>query len=217
MTTEGRNIFVAGQTGTGKTYYVRHAIAQARRYVVYQTKREDTSYPGVVFDGMADGRSDWRLMLAWWHRCRSAGLPWRLVYRPRDKWDVGEFDRLCRMVYAAGDCVLVAEEIAAYLTGRLFQTTGRGTGIKSLLTAGRTRGVVAYWITQRCHNIPREVTSESREAALFALREPSDIEYVRERFGYTAAARMALLQRYQYVHWREGGSATTYRAEIETV
>ena len=39
---DGVNIFVAGQTGSGKSYFVKSAIGDAPRLIVYLPKREDS-------------------------------------------------------------------------------------------------------------------------------------------------------------------------------
>ena len=185
---DGVNIFVAGQTGSGKSYFVKRTIAAAKRLFVYQPKREDRDYPGVYFDGMA---AEFPACLTWWDYVNDRCDAWRIVYRPADKFNAEEFDRVCRLVYAVGGCTFVAEEIASFLSSRIFQTVGRYQGIKNLLTAGRTRGVDCVWVTQRCFGIPREVTSEARDAYLFRLQEPADLDYVQERFGLEARLKLA--------------------------
>lgn len=199
---EGVNIFVAGQTGSGKSYFVKHSLGEAPRLIVYLPKREDCGYPGVYFDGMNGERWDF---LHWWQWSKGRCNRFRLIYRPADKFNADEFDTLCRLVYACGDCVFVAEEIASYLQSRVFATVSRYQGVKNLLTAGRTRGVTCYWITQRPFGIPREVTSEARDAYLFRLQEPADLDYVQDRFGLAARLAIDKLGQYQYVHWVNTG------------
>lgn len=200
---DGVNIFVAGQTGSGKTELVKRSMGpDVKRLIIYQPKREDAGYPGVYFDGLAGEHGR---MLQWWDYTNDRCGRWRLVYRPRDKFDADEFDAISRLIYAVGNCTFIAEEIASYLTTRIFQSVGRYQGIKNLLTAGRTRGVTAWWVTQRPFGIPREVTSEARDAYLFHLAEPVDLDYVQERFGLEARLKMDALQQYQHVHWVNTG------------
>jgi hypothetical protein len=206
---DGVNIFVAGQTGSGKSYLVKQALESAERLVVYLPKREDADYPGVYFDALNSERWDF---LHFWDWSKARCNRFRLVYRPADKFDAGEFDAICRLVYACGDCTFIAEEIASYLSSRIFQTVGKYQGVKNLLTAGRTRGVHCWWVTQRCFGIPREVTSESRDAYLFKLQEPADLDYVQERFGLEARLKMEQLQQYQHVHWINTGKVEVAKA-----
>ena len=205
---DGVNIFVAGQTGSGKSYLVKRSL-DVPRLVVYQPKREDSDYEGVYFDALAGERD---AFLSFWEHSTLRVHQFRLVYRPADKFDADEFDRICRLVYAHGDCVFVAEEIASYLSSRIFQSVGRYQGIKNLLTAGRTRGVTCYWITQRPFGIPREITSEARDAYLFRLQEPADLDYVQERFGLESRLKMDQLQQYQFVHWINTGKVEVGKA-----
>jgi hypothetical protein len=206
---DGVNIFVAGQTGSGKTELVKRSLDGCERLIVYLPKREDSGYPGVYFDGLAGERS---AFLKFWQYSKERCNRFRLVYRPADKFDADEFDSICRLVYACGDCTFVAEEIASYLSSRIFATVGRYQAIKNLLTAGRTRGVTCWWVTQRCFGIPREVTSESRDAYLFRLQEPADLDYVQDRFGIEARLKMDQLQQYEHVHWINTGKSEVGKA-----
>jgi hypothetical protein len=206
---DGVNIFVAGQTGSGKTELVKRSLDSCERMIVYLPKREDSGYPGAYFDGLAN---EWPKFLEWWSYSKARCDRFRIVYRPADKFNAEEFDLLCRLVYLCGDCTFIAEEIATYLSSRIFQTVGRYQGIKNLLTAGRTRGVTCWWVTQRCFGIPREVTSEARDACLFRLQEPADLDYVQERFGIEARLKMDQLQQYQYVHWINTGKSEVGKA-----
>lgn len=218
---DGVNIFVAGQTGSGKSYMVKQAIADAERLVVYLPKREDCGYAGVYFDAL-DGKTmvpipngsltQYQAFLLWWKYSRAKCGRFRLVYRPADKFDADEFNRLCGLVYSCSDCTFICEECSAYLTTRIFATVGRYQAIRNLLTAGRTRGVTCYWVTQRCFGVPREVTSEARDAYLFRLQEPADLDYVQERFGIAARLKLDQLQQYQYVHWQQTGHVEVGKA-----
>jgi hypothetical protein len=207
---DGVNIFVAGQTGSGKSYLVKQSIDQAERLVIYQPKREDSDYGGVYFDGLVT--RDWERCLEWWLYAKERCNRYRIIWRPKDKFNAEEFDLLCRLVYACGDCTFVAEEIASYLSSRIFQCVGRYQGIKNLLTAGRTRGVTCYWLTQRCFGIPREVTSEARDAYLFRMQEPADLDYIQERFGLEARLKVTTLQEYEHVHWINTGKSEVGKA-----
>jgi len=204
MSEIGLNTLVVGRTQTGKTYWTIREVADAERLIVYATKREETGYAGVYFDALAGGRETFLRM--WdWSRRRTGRF--RLVYRPRDIFDAGEFDAICRLAYAAGDVTLVGEEVMTYTTDRQI-----GPGFKTLLTAGATRGIRSYLLTQRPFKIPREITSQARRAVIFACHEAADVAYIRETFGTAAAAALDSLQQYQYVVWQESGAIEIGRA-----
>ncbi|MDD3444193.1 MAG: hypothetical protein PHS60_02180 [Zavarzinia sp.] len=203
--TEGRNIFVCGRTGSGKSYLVKRAIRDAGRLLVYLPKREDADYPGVYFDVRSGEAVDfWNT----WMEVNRQGRSYRLVYRPADPFEAIAFDRLCMGVYYAGDLTFVAEDLAGYVNER----ANLGAGFKTLLTAGRTRNVTCWLLTQRPYRIPREVTSQAREAFLFAAHEPNDVAYLKEAFGVEAAERLAGLGQYEYVHWTEDGKVEVGKA-----
>ena len=207
---EGVNIFVSGRTGTGKSHLVKRAIAEVPRLLVYLPKREDHGYRGVHFDGMIDG--DRRLMLEWWRHCEQHGRRFRLVYRPRDAWDFTEFDEICGLIYACGDVHFVCEEVSAYVTPSIFKRTDYALRFKTLIQAGRTRGITTWLLNQRPTGIPVELKSEARLAYLFHSNEPADVEYIANKFGVAAAEKLAALGEHEYVHWTETGEVTTGKA-----
>jgi hypothetical protein len=199
---DGINIFVSGQTGSGKTHLVKRAIADCPRLLVYLTKREDSGYPGVYFDAM-DGQRE--LFLRWWQRSNDRTGRFRLVYRPRDPWSFDEFNAIAGLVYRCGNMHFVCEELGGYVSGSVFRRVDYGQAFKSLLTAGRTRGVTCWLMSQRPSGIPVEVRSESREAFIFHSGEPGDVKYIGDRFGVETQIKMEQLAQYQHVHWLEGG------------
>jgi len=207
--TDGINIFVSGRTGTGKSHLVKRAIADAPRLLVYLTKREDHGYPGIHFDGL---QGDRRLMLEWWQWCEQHGRRFRLVYRPRDAYDFTEFDEICGLVYACGGMDFVCEELGTYVSPSIFKRTGYALRFKTLLQAGRTRGIRTWLLNQRPTGIPVEVKSEARLAYLFHSNEPADVEYIRDKFGVAAAEKLAALRDHEHVLWHETGDTTVAKA-----
>ncbi len=210
--TEGRNIFVCGRTGSGKSYAVKRWLQRddPDRMIVYQPKVEDLDYPGLVFD--AGHEADAVLFRRWLMYADAVCGRWRLVYRPADKFSLAEFDRVCQLVYAAGRCTFVCEEIMTYTSSVDFRRSENGRGFKTLLTAGRTRGVTCWLVTQRPHNIPVEVRSESRMAYLFALHEALDKRAIQETFGSETLWALERLGRYEHVLWDETGTVEVGKA-----
>jgi hypothetical protein len=209
---EGVNIFVSGRTGTGKTHLVKQAIAQVPRFLVYLTKREDHGYPGVYFDGLADGGQNRRLMLKWWRYSAEHGRRFRLVYRPKDAYDFTEFDEICGLVYACGSMHFVCEEVSTYVSASIFKRIGYALRFKTLIQAGRTRGITTWLLNQRPTGIPVELKSEARLAYLFHSNEPPDVEYIRDKFGVAAAEKLAALQEHEHVRWTETGDVKVAKA-----
>lgn len=207
---EGVNIFVSGRTGTGKSYLVKQAIADCPRLLVYLTKREDHGYPGLYFDGLQEGER--RRLLGWWRHCEQRGRRFRLVYRPRDAYDFTEFDEICGLVYACGDMHFVCEELGTYVSPSIFRRTDYALRFKTLLQAGRTRGITTWLLNQRPIGIPVEVKESSRLAYLFHSNEPADVEYITNKFGVAAAAKLAALGEHQYVRWTETGDVEVGKA-----
>lgn len=203
--TEGRNILITGRTGTGKSYLTMKLLAGLDRLIVYAPKREEHGYPGVYFDGMEpDG---FKRFCLWWYECVRNHVGFRLVYRPNDLFDIEEFDRVAKLAYACGGLTFVCEELMTYTTERNI-----GQGFKRLLVAGRTRGINCYMLTQRPYKIPREVTSQAREAFIFATHEPTDLDYITQTFGTETRTKLESLQQYEHVHWLDTGQVEVGKA-----
>jgi len=207
---EGVNIFVSGRTGTGKSHLVKQAIADVPRLLVYLTKREDHGYAGVYFDALEDENR--RRMLKWWRFCEQHRRRFRLVYRPKDPYDFSEFEEIAGLVYACGNMHFVCEELGTYVSPSIFKRTGYALQFKTLLTAGRTRGITTWLLNQRPTGIPVEVKSEARLAYLFHSNEPADVEYIKDKFGVAAAEKLAALQEHEHVRWEESGATAVGKA-----
>lgn len=206
---EGRNILICGRTGTGKSYLVKKLLADVDRLVVYGPKREEQDYPGVYFDAMQpDG---FKGFVLWWYECVRNHVGFRVVYRPADLFDIMEFDKVATLAYACGGLTFVCEELMTYATQSNIEQ-----GFKRLLVAGRTRGINCFMVTQRPYKIPREVTSQAREAYIFATHEPADVDYVKQTFGSDVAERLEMLncpeRQYWHVHWLDTGQVDVGKA-----
>lgn len=197
---------VCGRTGSGKSYALKQWVSDCTRLIVYGPKREEKDYPGVVFDAMQDP-TEWLRFCAWWAISVGRCGRFRLIYRPADIFDYEEFERVCRLVCMSYDTTFVCEEMMSYTTERNI-----GPAFKRILTAGRTRGTDTYLVTQRPYKIPREVTSQSREAVIFATHEKADVDYIKATFGEAAAEAVQNLAQYEHVVWSENGSIAVGKA-----
>jgi hypothetical protein len=208
---DGVNIFISGQTGSGKSYLVKSRLADQPRVMVYLTKREDRGYPGVTFDALAGERP---AFLTWWRHCAASTRlkRFRIVYRPRDAYDFTEFDGICKLVYQLGDLHFVCEELSTYVSPAVFRRTDYGLAFKTLLQAGRTRGVTTWLVNQRPSGVPIECKSEAREAFIFKSCEPIDLDYIKTKFGIEASLKLMQLQPFEYIHWTETGTMEVGKA-----
>lgn len=215
---DGMNIFVSGRTGTGKTYMVLKAIADCPRLLMYQTKAEDHSYPGIYFDAGRDKTGagnigvERRRMLEWWRYCVQRSRRFRIVYRPENPFDLAEADQIAKLAYDCGNMTVVWEEVMTYLGSYDPRKTDPGQGFTRLLTAGRTRGVTNWLLTQKPVKIDHTLTSQARLAYLFATHEPAEIIYIRQAFGTAAAEKLETLKQYEHVRWTETGEVTVGKA-----
>ncbi len=207
---DGLNIFVSGRTGTGKSFLTLQAIGASPRLLVYQPKADDRSYPGIYFDAR-QGEMERRRMLEWWRYCVQHGRRFRIVYRPQNPFSLEEFNAIGDLAYQCGDMTLVCEEIMHYLA--TYDPRKPGTeGVTRLLTAGRTRGMTTWLLTQRPVQIPHVITSQARRAYLFATHEPAEVIYIRQAFGQAAAETLEQLKEHEHVLWRDTGEVEVGKA-----
>ncbi len=128
---------VAGSSGSGKSWHVKQAIAKAKRVCVWDP---DDEYGPTEHDkGITLRVTSIAELCDWLHRYPAGPLKIRYVGAGKER-----FNLWAKAVFAWGNCVAVAEEIAGTTSpGKA------GPGWHTLLSRGRKRGLVVYGVTQR--------------------------------------------------------------------
>jgi len=175
-------IFVTGQTGSGKSYFVTKAILpRLRCFVFYDYKRDFSNLPyrkvttlQEVYDEVRNNKS------------------FRLVFQPFDASD-DIFDELCRTVYTKGNCTLVIDEVARHSKPAkiLFWHD-------TLMRLGRSRNVGIINTTQRPRDIHNNLLSESQIFFVFQLNLSTDKEKLRGVMGDIA---LNALDKFQFIYY----------------
>ena len=88
--------------------------------------------------------------------------------------------------------MLYVDEVYAYATG-----TYVPEGLFACITRGRSRGVGGIFATQRPALIPLVILSESDVAYVFRLRLDQDRKRIRDTFGVSEGAQLAL-RKYEF-------------------
>lgn len=139
-------VAVMGATGAGKSTAIRIKLAadRAPRRLIWDPAGDYSDCGQVVTDAKQFGA----LVLAASH----AG-PLRLVYRP--PFDVekerAHFGQFCTLAYAAGDVLVVADELASVMTA-----TWAPAGWRRLVRLGRKRGCRIVAASQRPAGIEKD-------------------------------------------------------------
>ncbi len=147
---------VIGQTGAGKTFFMRYLLQGVKRLVVLDPK-------GTLSGENASG-GDWRLKN--WDRRAPIALKRQVPYRVRvpapldDDWSPYLWK-----VYRAGNTMLYIDEMYGVVSPR----RPMPRALNAIYTRGRELGIGAWTASQRPSWIPLEVMSEAQWFVLFRV------------------------------------------------
>lgn len=143
-------IVVCGSTGSGKSEGIKKRIANEKCVLVFDVKNEYGSLPGFK---RATSPSEF-LSLA-----RAGG---RVAYPAPSE----QFEFFCRVAWARGDCLVIAEELASVTSPgkacgpwHLILSQGRGFGIRTIGITQRPaeidKTIIGNASVIRCHQLTR--------------------------------------------------------------
>lgn len=169
-------VFIAGNSGTGKTTFARLAIlSQFHRQVILDLTGE--------WRGMADAEAlTVRELQEAMQALARKGTRWKIVL----SLDPDEFPQLVEWlvpvpridaspVRIVGGCVLLVDEVDLLAP----QGTAK-KHVRTLYRRSRHAGLSIVSTTQRPENVSREVSAQSTHAAALHLSEPRGVEYMRK-------------------------------------
>lgn len=196
-------VFVCGQTGSGKSQYVRHMLghpSHGRTLVIDPVGdyRADTKHFTVggalqeIRDHIYRGRQRWQVVASL-ERSDMATLVEALV-PSRDVYS--SFVRAL-----PGGLTVVLEEVDII--------TPRGQGgekLAGLFRRGRHVGLSAIAVTQRPSNVSKEVVAQAERVVAYRLSDPADLAYLAQRCSAAAVAtgRAAWRTPHTAVVWDRG-------------
>ena len=160
---KGEHIFVAGRTGSGKTFLVKKYLEKSGLPVyVLDIKKTlkwvrggDTLYTEKLSEAIASKKK-------------------KIIYQPR--WEeMGEeyYDAFFKHVYEKGDCTLWIDELMGVGNATKFPKY-----YKACLTRGRELGISVWSCTQRPATIPIISMSEATHLFIFNLAMKKDRERI---------------------------------------
>lgn len=162
--------FIAGRTGSGKTYLARKYLANYPEVVALDTKGTMT-WPEVDEDDLTIITRLTDL---------SAAKTSKIIYRP--DWSEMEFDfynEFFRWCYMRGNTLVWVDEAMS-----ICPSPHRIPDFyKAILTRGRELNVAVWSLTQRPSGIPQVIMSESTHFFIFDLNMPQDRSKLAEVTG----------------------------------
>lgn len=151
-----------GASGSGKSLFIKGELQRLKpsRLVVWDPLGEYQSF-GVPIINLAEAL---QLM---------KGRAFRLVFRPSSDPAAAakQFDVLCQLVFAAGDCTLVAEELA-FVTSPSFAPPGWAAATLK----GRHKGLRIYGASQRPASIDKHFFGNATKIRTGRLNFARDVK-----------------------------------------
>lgn len=187
MKTEKKVRLVIGKRGSGKSVLTKHLIRSDSRLVVYDIMSEYVN--GVTFDD-AQMRE---LVKFWRHSYRQS---FRIIYRPLSP--KVEIEWLAHCVFALGDLTFVVEEIDAICTPFDIPLP-----MQAIIQRGRHKNIELIGVTPAPFGIHRDLTRQAKDIFIFRTSEPRDIQYLRQLLGERIEAKLAALEKYEFVQWSD--------------
>ena len=162
-------IFVSGQRGSGKTYWVKDHLKGLTRYLLYDTMGEYESGPH--FEEIEE-------LIDFLVPYENGGGFFEVVFDPIEHSD---FETFCEVALALGNVYVVIEEIDQFATP--YQTP---IALQKMIKYGRHRGVNVLGVSRRPSEVSRLFTSQTTRFIIFRMFEPRDITYYKSIIGPVA-------------------------------
>jgi len=175
-------IFVSGQRGSGKSYWVQNFISKLSRFLIYDTLGEYEGAPR--FEEIED-------LLDYCER--SGGGFLEAIYDPLNPQDDLNFSLFCRIARALGNIYVIIEEFDLFATPFSIPLE-----LQALIKYGRHRGVNVLGVSRRPAEVSRLFTSQATRFILFRQIEPRDVQYFRSIVG-TSADMLPTLEPYYFL------------------
>jgi hypothetical protein len=171
---------ITGQSGSGKSFYVKSCTDSSKRVLVWDVKGEYRGFQRIEGDRLALVRA-----------LKGAGAG-RFAYVPRH---LADFDFWCQAAYAWGHCDVIAEELADVTTpGK----APPGWGV--ILRRGRERVLRVFGVTQRPAESDKTIMGNWTLARCFSLRREGDRAYMARELGVSQGMLDSLqLDRHEWI------------------
>ena len=198
-------IGVWGASGSGKSTYVKKAIKNQKRMVVFDPLDEYSALCSVKAHTLEEVR---QAMRANWSGFTIAFIP-RAGQEPRD------LSRLCKLMMAAqqpfkvsgkgAGMVLVVEEMN--LSFPVHGGADKSPGFAEVCSRGRHYGITVYGLSQRIAEVSTRFRGNCTETVVLRQQGPRDLAAATDAIGGNKA-EVAKLANLEYIHERQGTRKT---------
>jgi len=158
-------VFVSGQRGSGKSYWVKSFVRGLPRYLLYDALGE---YEGATRFTEIGG-------LLEFSKANQQGGFFEAIFDPLEHDD---FPLFCRVALALGNLYVVIEELDLFATPYVSPLE-----LQKLFKYGRHYGINVIGVSRRPSEVSRLFTSQATRFILFRQIEPRDVTYFRSVIG----------------------------------
>jgi len=180
---------IIGQRGSGKSYFARHLIQEAKRLIIYDTLGEYDI--GINVENLDEFKEFF---------LKTYQKDFKICYQPVKPQ--ADFDAVCDIVYECGDLTFLVEEIDTFCSAQEISES-----FANIIQRGRHRDITLIGVSQRPFGIPRLITSQAKIIYSFIHREPRDLEYLKAYIG-DEAEKIKDLKKYEFLKWDDGQITT---------
>ncbi len=172
------HVFIAGMTGSGKTFLARHYLAGFTNVFAIDTKELLTwpEVPGTIWTGkegeiLVDGHKEIIIIEHAKELEKAAKSYPKVIYRPVfTELNNDYFEAFFKFCYLNKNCLVWIDE-AMSICPTPYKIP---EWYKGVLTRGRQRNVAAWSLTQRPSGLPQLVLSEASHYFIFNLNLEAD-------------------------------------------
>jgi hypothetical protein len=150
---------VMGGSGSGKSTFIKREIARIKpkRLIIFDVMHEygDHGQPVKLCGEMA------RL---------AKQASFKLIFQPNSRSIESQFDFVCRLAFALGDCMLVVEEL-----NRVTEATRSPPAWQDCTSRGRHKGLIIYGASQRPAGVDKDFFSNATRVRSGRVNFEADI------------------------------------------
>ena len=196
---ESEHVFIAGQTGTGKSVLAEIYLAGMGRVIKLDTKGEyyERKKKGLVqWRGLKEG-TDFTIVFKL-SEIDDVTTP-KIIYVPSfQEMTIETYDELMKYVYQREDTILWIDELMEVAPSAFKYPPY----LKGLYTRGRSKNVAVWACTQRPSDIPAICLANSSHYFIFAMQLPSDREKIAKATGQPEFFKQPT--GYDFYYWKIG-------------
>ena len=195
---ENARVFIAGKTGTGKSYMAESYLRGYKHVVKLDTK-------GETLERYREGKSPWRGLKEGkdFTVCyRLEELQYaktdKIIYCPEfDEQSIEFYDAFFKWIYDRENCIVWIDELMSICPHAMKYPLH----LRGIMTRGRSKNVGVWALTQRPVDIPTIVTANSEIFVAFDLMLPQDRQKMANITGVPEFNITPSTRAYPYAFW----------------